>query len=534
MNKLLSQIIAASLAAMLLSTLPPSLQASAGGTAYLINGIPQAENTASPQDDLKAILSCNEEMVQYTDYAHGYSLLIPSGMQPDLTYGTVRTVFAGPEAQIEIYYDDFRGTISNADAYVYYGNRPLYQSPYFTVTEDVWEEVNGIRVHLLSWNRPKLARLANDKNHYVSAEFIKNAHEVYTVFIKSTRPFAAYRTIIDSFFLTGRQGTPRNYPALEMPHRRLSAETSAFWQKYFAPEASLTWGVFEPSAPENLNYLADLENKVDFKFPFLLRYQGIDEQAPVRGLLKAFAEGRYVELTLQTVLAEEANALVHTERSNAHLLYAILDGRYDDYFHAYARKLKDFGHPVLFRLNNEMNGDWCWYSAYYTGKDTEIYKAVWRYIHTIFDQNGADNVLWVWNPHDVSRPDFKWNHAYMYYPGDEYVDIIGLTGYNTGTYFPGEHWREFAAIYDPLYAAYSSVFAKPFMITEFGSNSTGGNKVAWLETMFGQIRRYPNIKVAIWWNGIDYDRAGNPGRVYLLDESQETTAVFRKRLQEFR
>jgi len=216
------------------------------------------------------------------------------------------------------------------------------------------------------------------------------------------------------------------------------------------------------------------------------------------------------------------------------MVYDILDGRYDDYFIAYADKLKEFGHPVLFRLNNEMNGDWCWYSAFYTGKDAEMYIKLWRYIHDIFVDRGVDNVVWVWNPHDVSLPAFKWNHYLMYYPGDEYVDVVGLTGYNNGTYFPGERWREFDEIYLPLYNEYVLAFDKPFMITEFASNSVGGDKTAWVGRMFDGIRDFDRIKVAVWWSGVDYDQQGRPGRIYLIDEDEGLLDIFRKRLKEYK
>ena len=47
-------------------------------------------------------------------------------------------------------------------------------------------------------------------------------------------------------------------------------------------------------------------------------------------------------------------------------------------------------------------------------------------------KNSPHNVLWVWNPNEKSFPNFTWNAMELYYPGNEYVDIIGLTGYNTG------------------------------------------------------------------------------------------------------
>lgn len=510
----------------------PSAMAS-GSTVYFLNGVQQSENTAQPDDDLKMIENQGGYFSQFTDYPAGYSLLVPGHMNADLSMAAVRMLFSDDSTQLEIYYDDLAATVSSSADYVYYGNHQLLASKHHTILRDEWTEINGCRAHIIEWSRLKLARVDNDKNHYVSAEIIKNDTEVYTLLIKSAQPAADAMDIIGSFRLTGKTGTARNYSNNRPAHPNLNAETAAFAKQFFAPDSSLTWGIFEPSAPETMSYLHALENKLEHKFPLLLRYQGLDEPVPVRGLQKAYEAGRYVELTLQTTHTEQVNPFVHSGEQNNGIMYAILDGRYDDYLHSYAKALKAFGHPVLFRLNNEMNGDWCWYSAYYAGKDTDIYKAVWKYIHAIFAANGTDNVLWVWNPHDLSRPDFKWNHYLMYYPGDEYVDIIGLTGYNTGTYFPGERWREFGEIYAPLYAEYTAAFAKPFMITEFGSNSVGGNKPAWLQSMFGQIGQFPNIKAAIWWNGTDYDQQGNPGRIYLLDESETTIEVFRNHLQAY-
>jgi hypothetical protein len=511
----------------------PAFAAGDTGITYLVNGAMLTEPEFVPDDDVKMIEPYDGYFTKFTDYPHGYSLLYPAQMKPDVSEGSVRTVFSDETTRIEVYSDDFNGTNSSASDYVHYGNRQIASHPNHSIALDTWSEVNGYQTHLLEWSRPKLTRLNNDKNYYVSAEIIKSEAEVYTVLIKSSQPITNPMEIIGSFRLLEKHGTARNYLNIRPSKTKLNAETAAFQQRYFAPHSQLTWGVFEPSAPETMNYLAALENKVEYRFPFLLRYQGIGESLPLRGLEKAYQANRYVELTLQTVYEEEANALIHPGQASPAVLYDLLDGKYDEYLTTYAERLRDFGHPVLFRLNNEMNGDWCWYSAYYTGKDTEIYKAAWRYIHDIFETNGVENILWVWNPHDVSRPDFKWNHYLMYYPGDEYVDIIGLTGYNTGTYFPGEHWREFSEIYPALYAEYTASFAKPFLITEFGSNSVGGDKPAWIHAMFDQIKRFPNIKVAIWWNGIDYDQQGNPGRIYLLDESNQTIEAFRQRLQEY-
>ena len=69
-------------------------------------------------------------------------------------------------------------------------------------------------------------------------------------------------------------------------------------------------------------------------------------------------------------------------------------------------------------------------------RDCSTYVELYRYLYSIFEEEGANkNTLWVWNPNEKSFPNFCWNYADNYYPGDEYVDIVGLTGYNTGDYY---------------------------------------------------------------------------------------------------
>ncbi|MDF2569305.1 MAG: celH [Sporomusa sp.] len=492
--------------------------------ASIING-EYAAYAPGPDDDVKAITYVDNKYERLTDYANGYSVLVPHGLTVNAALSPIVTVLASDTLRMEIFHDNFTGTPTTTADYMSYSNKFIHNTKDHSLLSDETYRQNGFTIHILNWTRRLLQHVPNDKNYYSSIELAKNHNEVYTIFIKSTQPIDNARDIAASFALTERQGTPHFNLPISQPHTSLNAETRAFYDNFFGVTSPLRWGIFEPAAPQIFEKLDLLESQLHYTFPILVRYQSFDENLPIRGLESAYEHGRTVELTLQTS---------RNFADNSGAIYDILDGKYDDYFNLYAEQLKAFGHPVLFRLNNEMNGDWCWYSAHYYSKDAELYKAMWRHIRTIFNKNDVDNVIWVWNPHDLSFPNFKWNHYLMYYPGDEYVDIIGLTGYNTGTYFAGEKWREFDHIYPEIYTEYDRHFAKPFMITEFGSNSTGGNKVAWIDKMFTQIGQFPKIKIAIWWNGIDYDPSGNPGRIYLLDETEETTAAFAKGLKKFR
>ncbi|HML89064.1 MAG TPA: glycosyl hydrolase [Methylomusa anaerophila] len=508
----------------ILSAFTPIPISAASGAIFILNGEITAEPVAGPEDDLKKIEPAPAGFSRFTDYANGYSIYVPGDSYTDVSLSPVVNVFISSTSRMEIYYDNFYGTQADAYQYMEYGNRFARNTRDHTVLSDQMLNINGFDVHLLKWDRRKLAKIADDKNHYASIEMAKNGNEVYTILIKSSQPIANELNIARSFTLIERRGTPKFSKHFAHSTTLLNDETRKLYDEYFGMDSPLRWGIFEVSAPQTFETLDPLETSVNYQFPILVRYQSLDEHLPLHTLEQAYQRQRYLELTLQTF---------YQFQDTSGVIYDILDGKYDEYFTEYAVRLKTFGHPVLFRLNNEMNGDWCLYSPFHYSKDPELYKALWRYVQNVFAANGVDNVLWVWNPHDLSLPDFKWNHYLMYYPGDEYVDIIGLTGYNTGTYFPGEKWREFAAIYSELYNDYDRHFGKPFMITEFGSNSVGGDKVAWLSSMFSEIGQLSKIKIAIWWNGIDYDSKGVPGRIYLLNETPETTAAFRQGLAKF-
>jgi hypothetical protein len=498
--------------------------AAAAEPVYIFNG--QIATTYETGGDLKVLEDFNASYDRYSDYANGYSLPVPKGMAVDVSLAPLVTVFTNGTTTIEVYRDNFSHTSSNAVEYLNYSSNYLRQSKYHTISANRMYYNGSHSVKLLKWQRPKLARVANDKNHYANLAFLIDRNTVYTVSIKSTEPVLLEQDIIAGFKKIPIQGEPKFYKNFRQSSTRLNTATKEFFAAYFSPSSPLRWGIFEMSAPSEFEKLEKLEQELGYVFPVLVHYQKLDDYFPIRPLEAAAAKERYLEVTFQTYLSADP-------KNNQDIIYAILDGKYDSYLEEYAAWLKRFNKPLLFRLNNEMNGDWCYYNACYYGQDADLYKALWRYIHTIFTQAGVENVLWVFNPHDLSFPPFAWNHYLNYYPGDEYVDIIGLTGYNTGTYYRGEKWREFTAIYPALYADYDQHFAKPFMISEFGSNSIGGDKAAWLTRMFNEINQFPKIKLAIWWNGVDYNTNGQSARIYRLDETAETKAVFRQGLAKF-
>jgi hypothetical protein len=387
---------------------------------------------------------------------------------------------------------------------------------------------------LLIWHREALARIENDRPFYASLDMIlPGQNAVYTVLVKSALPLAEGGQPSPLFdLISDFQAAEISAAPYEAPRGRqgappgLDAETRDFYLEHFLGGDGLLWGIFQPEAPLDFDALHALEERLGYKFPLLLYYTGVIEGARAhprvgRALKNAFADGRIVELTLQ----------IYPARESVSVVFDILNGEYDAFLRDYAGVAAEAGGPILFRFGNEMNGDWCAYSALNTGRDTELFKVLYRYIHGIFREAGAANLLWVWNPNAGSFPDFKWNDALCYYPGDEFVDIVGLTAYNTGTYYPGEDWESFDALYTALYARYAALFRQPLMITEFASSSVGGDKAEWVRRMFARIGDFDRIRAAVWWNSRDLDANGDVARPYFLDETVELTEIFRENLR---
>lgn len=467
----------------------------------------------------------------FTNNAGGYSITVPDGLQVvDMGDATYRSTLASDSTRLEIFTQTL-GDDVDAATYLGYSNRFLENTWDFTKTYDqsIDDTLGGRTTHFLTWERRALARVDGDRNYYGLVDIVEGKN-VYSFLITSQEPVSAdsLRDLAASFQSFTPTVEAKEYPRQPRQRTNLTAETQDFYQRIFGDDADLTWGLFEPSVSgQSIRGLLDVQKELSHRFDIVLCYSNIYEDYTENNiyntLSRLWENGSVVELTLQTQLYDPL--------SQNNMVYDVLDGKYDDFLHAYAADVARFGHPVLFRPFNEMNGDWCNYSAYWTARDCSTYVELYRYIYSIFEEEGANkNTLWVWNPNEKSFPAFAWNNADNYYPGDEYVDIVGLTGYNTGDYYDGETWRSFNEIYDPIYAQMAPQYEQPLMITEFACSSYGGDKAAWVEDMFEQLEHYPRIKAAVWWDSADKDNDGNIARAYYIDNDKGALKVFKKHL----
>jgi beta-mannanase len=178
-------------------------------------------------------------------------------------------------------------------------------------------------------------------------------------------------------------------------------------------------------------------------------------------------------------------------------LRRVASGDYDGYIRRWAASVAAWRGTVFLRFAPEMNGTWNPWSAGVNGNSARDYIGAWRHVHDLFEQAGAANVVWVWSPNVVTSASPSLQSLY---PGDRYVDWVGIDGYNWGKSRPGARWRSFEQVFGSTLSAVRRVTRKPIMLSEVGSSELGGDKAAWIQRFFAALRRNPDVLAFVWFN----------------------------------
>jgi len=186
------------------------------------------------------------------------------------------------------------------------------------------------------------------------------------------------------------------------------------------------------------------------------------------------------------------------------LLGEIAAGRHDAYMRAMAAAIKAYGGPVLLRWGHEPNGDWYPWSGAANINRPGVYAADWRRMAGII-RAGAPNARLVFSVNSEDRPDAAWNRFERYYPGDAYVDAVGIDLYNWGDTRPWSEWKRPNILLKKPYArALELAPEKPLFLTEIASCPSGGDRALWLGQLFDKLSsRYTAVKGLLWF---DYDK----------------------------
>ena len=108
-----------------------------------------------------------------------------------------------------------------------------------------------------------------------------------------------------------------------------------------------------------------------------------------------------------------------------------------DIIAGYLKELQDKDIPVLWRPLHEASGGWFWWGS----QGPEACKKIWQIMFDKFtNEYHLNNLIWVWTS-EANAAALNW------YPGDSYVDIIGLDFYGQGDH--GSQMLSFEELKNP-------------------------------------------------------------------------------------
>ncbi|KRF28119.1 stalk domain-containing protein [Paenibacillus sp. Soil787] len=171
------------------------------------------------------------------------------------------------------------------------------------------------------------------------------------------------------------------------------------------------------------------------------------------------------------------------------------------YLRKWAQDAKAAGIPIFLRFAGEMNGAWVkWHG------NPAQYIAKFRMLHDVFADD-APNVAMVWSPGDVPANDID-----PYYPGDAYVDWVGVSLYiepyeNGNPSLPSMISTSSVERLTRLYNTYSD--RKPLMLSETGvphyAHSADEDFTEWAKLNLQRLYeimpyKYPRLKAITYFN----------------------------------
>jgi mannan endo-1,4-beta-mannosidase len=257
------------------------------------------------------------------------------------------------------------------------------------------------------------------------------------------------------------------------------------------PRLAAYLGVFEAGSPPGYGPIATFAEAIGRRPNLLGYYSGWAESFNV-----SFAEMLRRHGVIPFVQIDPTDASVA----------AIAAGTYDDYLRSYADSVADFGHAVVIGFGHEMNAPG--YSWGYGNLPASTFVAAWRHIVTLFRNEGADNVTWLWTL-EADGPGtgpITW-----WWPGAQYVTWVGIDGYY---YRPTD---TFASVFGTTIDQVRAFTSQPILLSETAVGPYAGQFVK-IQDLFHGMAKYKTLGL-VW-----FDKAQDDG-IYHQDWRIEDSPV---------
>src|SRR6266550_981178 len=267
------------------------------------------------------------------------------------------------------------------------------------------------------------------------------------------------------------------------------------------------WGMYEPSAPFDLNALSALDTKLNRHSDIVHWYV---QWGASWGTFAFSLPGMNNLPNYTSVGVTGATPLLTWEAQSGggFPLTSIAAGTFDPYIDSWAAGLKSWGRTFMIDPLHEMDGNWYPWGYQVNGNTPAQLVAAYRHIHDRFVLAGATNVKFVWNVN-------VWNSAAVdqrvFYPGDAYVDWMAIDVYNWGSADGG--WSSLADALNVdqgaggLYSRIAGLSNKPIMLAEWGSREAiaadpaGVTKAPWIKDAAEALATtFTRIKAVVWFS----------------------------------
>jgi len=262
----------------------------------------------------------------------------------------------------------------------------------------------------------------------------------------------------------------------------------------------------------------------------------------------------FIRLMLRDTIAQE-KCDAQTPSEKVFTLQNINRGCFDKDLVRWGNAARDFGYPLIVEWGTEVNGCWFPWNGLWNGKaeGTVLFKyAYQRIVRIIRDDCGARNITWVFHANGSSWPNPRqtgneWNAVDNYYPGDEFVDWIGLSVYGAQEPKKEIPCISFADVMDYAMEEWGDLKKrKPLYLLEFGM--IGGHPGCsqkddpdcdpkqckaskWADDALSNLlaHRWPEVRGFSWWN--ETWKEEKDGKTYITNMRVQTVSGLRKVLQ---
>ena len=523
------------------------------------NGNKTEETPAPSADSDVRYLFAGETATRVVVPAEGYMLTLPGTPEADFSIGSVRSQYKNEDYCLTVTYEDQNPYGDTQDKYDLYMREWLVEqidsvgflaSNQIVRTRQVQEVEVGDYTVKTYCMKISLSHGIEFPHYQIAIVRPTATYEYFYLFVlKSAEKMNdELDAIVASFAEIDRVGTPSNgFTSYELkPNPNWSEETKAYYES-LQTRTDVGFGAFHQGNTDEYTEWLWGEQAINATPDVYMTYQHIgwydtlSDPAEVfeRAYKHAGGDGKngkpVFNLTYQFTITNNATGDVKTP------MFDILRGKLDDQFRRLAQEMIKYGKPVLFRVNNEMNTDWTDYCGMMTLLDPDIFQMTWRRMYDIFEEEGVNNCIWIFNPISTTCPYSNWGETLCYMPGVDYVQMLGITHYqmNNGTnkaappsfktmytetankvlpYFADYPWiiGEFAC--GAGSEAYYDWGRNSYVTTELGRNAD--LQEAWVKGMLDCFRNNQdaenafckNIKLAVWFSCNDYADTDGDGQ----------------------